>query len=372
MRLKYLWALPALLLLLPGCAGQVMDGDGMVRETGYEQISTEEAERMMAQADGHIILDVRRQDEYAQGHIPGAICLPNEEIGDAPPAELTDFEQTILVYCRSGNRSKEASQKLADLGYTNVYEFGGILDWPGEIETDGRGAAATLVFDSFDGGGPEFSVTIDNPDIVVIDRVREYDDPDHDNMTGAGYRVRFTFTGQAPGEATLTVAARSPIADNFDATYAVTVDEELNVTLQQTSFVDENGAVAAVDPQPVLVVAVSGASEEIFYADPADNAAADELIERLSQEPLTVALQDYGNFEKVGDLPWELTAADEQITTGPGDIILYQGKQISIYYDENSWSLTRLATIPAVTRDELLAALGEGEAMVTFSVEWSE
>ena len=84
--------------------------------------------------DGHVIVDVRRSDEYAKGHIPGAILIPNESITDIPPEELPDKNQTILVYCRTGRRSKEASQKLADMGYVNVYEFGGIEDWTGDVE----------------------------------------------------------------------------------------------------------------------------------------------------------------------------------------------------------------------------------------------
>ena len=122
------------LLLLTGCSsgsGQVMDGDGMVRS--YMQISQEQAKEMMAQEDGHIIVDVRRQDEYDAGHIPGAILIPNEGIGTEQPEELPDLNQIILIYCRSGRRSKEAAQKLFDMGYTNIYEFGGIIDWTGEI-----------------------------------------------------------------------------------------------------------------------------------------------------------------------------------------------------------------------------------------------
>ena len=100
---------------------------------GYTQISQAEAKEMMAKDDGHVIVDVRREDEYNAGHIPGAIRVTNEEIGDTMPAELPDPDQIILVYCRSGRRSKEASEKLAKLGYTNVYEFGGIIDWDGEV-----------------------------------------------------------------------------------------------------------------------------------------------------------------------------------------------------------------------------------------------
>lgn len=123
------------MFLVTGCAmGQVMDGDGM--ERSYTHISQDEAKEMMARDDGHVIVDVRRQDEYSEGHIPGAILVPNESIGTEQPEALPDLDQIILVYCRSGRRSKEAAQKLFDMGYTNIYEFGGIIDWTGEIVTD--------------------------------------------------------------------------------------------------------------------------------------------------------------------------------------------------------------------------------------------
>lgn len=125
-------------LLLTGCGNAGNDSADVISENSsatYTQISQEEAKEMMGKDDDHIVVDVRRADEYAAGHIPGAILIPNEEIGTEQPAELPDLDQIILVYCRSGNRSKQASQKLADMGYTNVYEFGGIIDWTGEVVT---------------------------------------------------------------------------------------------------------------------------------------------------------------------------------------------------------------------------------------------
>ena len=104
----------------------------------YQQITQEKAKEMMQAEDGHIIVDVRRQDEYDSGHIPDAILIPNESIGTEQPKELPDLDQVILIYCRSGRRSKEASQKLADMGYTNIYEFGGIIDWTGEVVTNSK------------------------------------------------------------------------------------------------------------------------------------------------------------------------------------------------------------------------------------------
>ena len=100
----------------------------------YTQITMEMAKDVFAQEGDYIILDVRREDEFLQGHIPGAIHVANESIVDTRPEELPDLNQTIYVYCRSGNRSKQASQKLAEMGYTNIIEFGGIVDWSGEIE----------------------------------------------------------------------------------------------------------------------------------------------------------------------------------------------------------------------------------------------
>ncbi len=117
------------LLLLVGCAANP-------ENASYRQISMEEAVTMMAEEEGYIILDVRRAEEFASGHIPGAINMANESIGIEDIPELPDKEQLILVYCRSGNRSKQAAQKLAELGYTNIVEFGGIIDWPEEIITE--------------------------------------------------------------------------------------------------------------------------------------------------------------------------------------------------------------------------------------------
>jgi len=252
-------------LLLGSCEpdGQVMDGDGMVNS--YTQISQDEAKKMMQADDGHIIVDVRRQDEFDDGHIPGAICIPNESIDDVPPQELPDLNQVILVYCRSGRRSKEAAQKLFDMGYTRVYEFGGIIDWIGE-----------------------------------------------------------------------------------------TVKNEETYSIEPVAF-------------PILYI-----GEKFYCFELESNSSSEAFFEKIKKEPLTVDMNDYGGFEKVGDLPWELPANDKEITTKPGDIILYQGSRITIYYDENTWSFTKLGSIPGVTREELLNVLGEGDVTVSFSVEWTE
>ena len=117
----------SLLLLLTGCGGNAADGS-------YHQITQEEAKEMMDTQEV-IILDVREQDEYDSGHIPGAVLLPVGTIDeDTAAAAIPEKDSMLLVYCRSGNRSKTASSKLAELGYTNIYEFGGINTWPYETE----------------------------------------------------------------------------------------------------------------------------------------------------------------------------------------------------------------------------------------------
>jgi len=120
-------------LFLVGCAVPAE------QEISYRQITMDEAVAMMEEEEGYIILDVRTAAEFDEKHIPGAINIPNETIGTDAIPELPDKDQLILVYCRSGNRSKQASEKLVKLGYTNVVEFGGIIDWPGETETNEGG-----------------------------------------------------------------------------------------------------------------------------------------------------------------------------------------------------------------------------------------
>ena len=245
----------SLMFSLFGCGktGHVMDGDGMVYAPSYAQISQDEARLMMQDDDGHIIVDVRRADEYAQGHIPGAILIPNESITDTPPEELPDKDQTILVYCRTGRRSKEASRKLADMGYVNVYEFGGINDWTGEIVTDEPETS---------GGSEDMKLYINS--------------------------------------------------------------EEVPVTWE-------------------------------------NNASVEELKTML---PLTMQMSMYGGFEQVGSIGSSLTRDDEQITTDYGDIVLYSGNQIVVFYGSNSWAYTRLGHID-MTKEELRELLGNSDVEIT-------
>ena len=136
-----------LCMILSACgenknATQIGGADGPtsinVTENGerimYEQITAKEAKKIMDSGEEHIILDVREQDEYDSGHIPGAILIPYTEIENRAEEILPDKEALILVYCRSGRRSKIAAESLVGLGYTNIKEFGGIIDWTWELE----------------------------------------------------------------------------------------------------------------------------------------------------------------------------------------------------------------------------------------------
>lgn len=214
----------------------------------YTQIDQETAKLMMDLNDGHVIVDVRRQDEYDEGHIPGAICIPNESITDSMPSELPDLEQIILVYCRSGRRSKEAAQKLFDMGYINVYEFGGIINWTGEIVTEE--AKETAMKLSIDG-------------------------------------------------------------------------KEMPVTWE-------------------------------------DNDSVNELKEIC---PLKVNMSMYGGFEQVGSIGQSISRDDKQITTEFGDIVLYSGNQIVVFYGSNSWAYTKLGHID-LSEEELTQLLGNDDVVL--------
>ena len=117
-------------MLLTAC-GQDKEND---QGAAYVNITAEEAKRIMDSEEDYIILDVRTREEYDEGHIPGATQISHEEIAEKAEDVLTDKDQMILVYCRSGRRSKIAAEALVELGYTNIKEFGGISDWPYEVE----------------------------------------------------------------------------------------------------------------------------------------------------------------------------------------------------------------------------------------------
>lgn len=366
MKMYVLIPILLLLLVLCGCAWKtkVSDGDGAERKFTYKHISQDEAKQMMEEDDGHVIVDVRREDEYTAGHIPGAILIPNERIGSDKPQELPDLNQIILVYCRSGNRSRQASQKLADMGYENVYEFGGIMDWTGEIVK-----TATLSFQSFDGGGPVFEVILQDQEIVSYESKVYYAKADHERMTGAGYTVSYVFTGKKAGETSMTIQERSPIAENLDHKYSVSVDENLNVTIKEISVRDifeeeeETGGQEEIGAQEET----GGQDMHLWVGDNEVPVSweANGAVEALKGLcPLTISMSRYGGFEQVGAVGQSIPRADEQITTESGDIMLYSGNQIVIFYGSNSWAYTRLGHVE-LTREELEELLGNDDVTIT-------
>ena len=123
------------IVLVIGCSGCTKSSDRVSNAT-FQQISPEDAMQRMKTESNCQSVDVRRQEEYAAGHIPHAINIPLSTIGSAMPAELADANQLVMVYCRTGIRSREAAQRLSDLGYTHIVDFGGINGWHGEVVTD--------------------------------------------------------------------------------------------------------------------------------------------------------------------------------------------------------------------------------------------
>ena len=231
--------------------------ENMENNISIKYVSMDNIVQIMEENANYIILDVRTVEEYNEGHIPNAICIPNETIDDSIITQLPNKKQLILIYCRSGNRSKQATEKLKNLGYTNLIEFGGIIDWKGEI-----------------------------------------------------------------------------VKENID------------------SKMNDNDVEKIIDE---FVIEVNN-RELIVKIE--DNSSAKALIEKLKNSNITINAEDYSNFEKVGELGFELPRNDKQITTKAGDVILYLGTKLSLYYDTNSWNLTKLGEVTNVSGDELKEILG--------------
>ena len=197
------------LLILLCCILSAGSGIAAGKALSFTRITQEEAKEMMAEYDDAVILDVRTLEEYASGHIPGAICIPNETIYKERPEELPDLDQIILVYCRSGNRSKRSARMLYEMGYTNVYEFGGINDWDGEIVTEETETEETGKTDESE--TPERTISeffVSRTGEINYDSYRITLDPD-------GYYISVNGeTGQPVG--TDTVEALMDVIESFD------------------------------------------------------------------------------------------------------------------------------------------------------------
>ena len=133
---KWIYVILIIAIIVIGvimCTNRNTDNNVNEGNFGVKHVTMDEIVEIMEENEGYIILDVRTIEEYNEGHIPNAICIPNETIDENVVNILPDKNQLILIYCRSGNRSKQATDKLENLGYTNLIEFGGIMDWKGEI-----------------------------------------------------------------------------------------------------------------------------------------------------------------------------------------------------------------------------------------------
>ena len=221
------------MLLLAGC-GAKQPPEVPAAVPSYTQIDQETARTMMEEDDGHVIVDVRRQDEYDAGHIPGAILIPNESITDKRPEVLPDLDQIILVYCRSGNRSKQASEKLAALGYTNIYEFGGINTWTGEIVTEEAAPThtVTLWVDSNPTTGFSWIAEQDRELFEIQDEYTA--DPREEPVAGSGGVQKFTLTPLQSGTVCVTfIYTRSwePSDTDTQFTCVFEIDEDFEITV---------------------------------------------------------------------------------------------------------------------------------------------
>ena len=234
-----------MLLILSGCGSEelpaepMVDGPGM--ERSYQQIDQETAKQMMEQDDGHIVVDVRRLDEYEEGHIPGAICIPNESIEDSRPAELPNLYQPILLYCRSGNLSKQAAEKLLHMGYARIYEFGGIIDWTGEIAT---GQTLTLTVEANPTTGFSWAAEQDQE---LFDICSYYlAEPQSGPVSGAGGWQTFILTPKQAGAARLDFTYSRPrepsdMDPQFHCGLAVSEDLRITVTEDGSAQAAERG-----------------------------------------------------------------------------------------------------------------------------------
>ena len=294
------------ILVLAGCTANADKATG----NSYTQINQETAKKMMESDDGHVVVDVRRQDEYDAGHIPRAILIPNESIGCDSPEALPDYNQIILIYCRTGNRSKQAAEKLAAMGYTNIYEFGGIVDWTGEIvtsEDDGD-----ILFEGF----TDFYYTYDaSTSPPYYQRYRFYEEDRefyfyHETREGGGWPQT---------EEDITSSGTVKLTEDDRRTFFSYLE---GGTIEEPELNDETG-----DAGPWTYIYRGNGQEEYIFPSYAARIAFEEYCEGLSRMrirvsdgtntviyelngsapakslfamlPIDVAVENYGSNEKI-------------------------------------------------------------------------
>ena len=233
----------------------------------------------------------------------------------------------------------------------------------GQNDTALSGKTVTLTFSSFDGGGPQYSVRIDDPSVLSYTSERRYARADHAELDGAAFDDVFTFKGLKAGTATVIVSADSPIVEEEDRVYAVTVDADLRVSMQEQEIPSD-----VVRPIPTLVLLTQNVQ---YFPSLAETPSSTAFVEKLSREPIAVDLQTDGGL-LCGDLPWMLPQDDAaEITAQPGDILLLEDGRIAVCAQQTDGAFTRLASVDDDRTQQLLQALGDSASLMLW-VEWSE
>lgn len=222
----------------------------------------------------------------------------------------------------------------------------------------------TLTFDSFDGGGPEYTVSIDAPQLLSYTEIHRYLSEDHEELCGAGYQVIFTFTGLLPGITTMTISARSPVAENEDYQYSVTIGDNMDVTIDKI----ENSGTEPAEKAAEFILSLENST---LYFIPENNPSAQELAEKLANEAAAVSLKKDGAVILFDELPWELPSDENTVTVPPCTVLLTADNHLSITCEE----FTGKGTIIGKVRDftpEALSALFQNDQEALFWVEYSE
>ena len=226
-----------------------------------------------------------------------------------------------------------------------------------------------LSFSSFDGGGPYYDIFIEDEDIVSVGSERRYRDKNHEELDGAGYDVVFTFRGLKPGTTYAQITARSPIGDNWDARYEITVGADLTVTTRELTRTDYN----EIDVDPVPYVCMRVGEEYFFSVSLEKNPSADAFFERLDREPLNVVLKDDRTGRRIGEIPWDgLPEEDEAGKASPKDLLLIDGNLLAVCCDEYAGLFTKIGRIEFSSDEEFAQAFANGDAEIEMFIEWTE
>ncbi|MCR4788824.1 MAG: hypothetical protein K5888_09565 [Lachnospiraceae bacterium] len=228
---------------------------------------------------------------------------------------------------------------------------------------------ADIKYYSFDGSGVEYTVTIDDPEVVTYDQKKKYKSLNHLKETGSGFDMIFRFEGLKKGESIVTISESSPIADSYIDTYRIIVDKKKNITIEQISHEPVYFDPYPMDPVAVLGLALNG---EYLSVYPCDNKTVDEMIPILSRGEIEITLEDQDGTEKIGTLPWTVETDDEEIDCSSGDIIISEGNKITLCYTDGDRNGVKFAYITDLNEEELKNLLGDGDATITLFVEYTE